>query len=106
MLKGIIDMFILFVLIDEDSYGYAIAQKIKERSNQEFMILEGTLYTALKRLEKSGAIFSYSSEESKGAKRKYYSITEEGKVQLKTLVEEWSRMSLLIERFNSGCQKF
>ena len=51
-------------------------------------IKESTLYPILKKLEKAGYMTTYS-EAYQGRKRKYYSITQEGKNQLQFLNEEW-----------------
>ena len=59
MLKGTIDILILSVLNENDSYGYEISKIIKNRSGDSFEILEATMYLALKRLEKQNAIEGY-----------------------------------------------
>ncbi len=51
-------------------------------------IKESTLYPILRRLETDGYLTTYS-EEFQGRKRKYYSITEEGRKQLEYLRKEW-----------------
>jgi transcriptional regulator, padR family len=51
-------------------------------------IKESTLYPILRKLETGGYLTTYS-EEFQGRKRKYYSITEEGRRQLEYLRKEW-----------------
>ncbi len=80
----LIEFLILAVIDREDSYGYEISQTIKLAAN----IKESTLYPILKKLEKAGYMTTYS-QEYQGRKRKYYSITQEGKEQLQFLNEEW-----------------
>ena len=80
----LIDFLILAIIDREDSYGYEISQTIKLAAN----IKESTLYPILKKLEKAGYMTTYS-QEYQGRKRKYYSITQEGKEQLQFLNEEW-----------------
>lgn len=80
----LIEFLILAIIDREDSYGYEISQTIKLAAN----IKESTLYPILKKLEKAGYMTTYS-EEYQGRKRKYYSITQEGKEQLQFLNEEW-----------------
>ena len=80
----LIEFLILAIIDREDSYGYEISQTIKLVAN----IKESTLYPILKKLEKAGYMTTYS-EEYQGRKRKYYSITQEGKEQLQFLNEEW-----------------
>lgn len=80
----LIEFLILAIINREDSYGYEISQTIKLAAN----IKESTLYPILKKLEKAGYMTTYS-QEYQGRKRKYYSITQEGKKQLQFLNEEW-----------------
>ena len=80
----LIEFLILAIIDREDSYGYEISQTIKLAAN----IKESTLYPILKKLEKAGYMPTYS-QEYQGRKRKYYSITQEGKEQLQFLNEEW-----------------
>ena len=80
----LIEFLILSIIDREDSYGYEISQTIKLAAN----IKESTLYPILKKLEKAGYMTTYS-QEYQGRKRKYYSITSEGKEQLEFLNKEW-----------------
>lgn len=80
----LIEFLILAIINREDSYGYEISQTIKLAAN----IKESTLYPILKKLEKAGYMTTYS-QEYQGRKRKYYSITSEGKEQLEFLNKEW-----------------
>lgn len=80
----LIEFLILAIIDREDSYGYEISQTIKLAAN----IKESTLYPILKKLEKAGYMTTYS-QEYQGRKRKYYSITSEGKEQLEFLNKEW-----------------
>ena len=78
------ECLILSVVEQQDSYGYEISQTVKMVAS----IKESTLYLILRRLETDGYLTTYS-EEFQGRKRKYYSITEEGRKQLEYLRKEW-----------------
>lgn len=80
----LIEFLILAILESEDSYGYEISQTIKLIAN----IKESTLYPILKKLENNRYLTTYS-QEYQGRKRKYYSLTPNGREQLSTLKEEW-----------------
>ena len=80
----LIEFLILAIIDREDSNGYEISQTIKLVAN----IKESTLYPILKKLEKAGYMTTYN-QAYQGRKRKYYSITQEGKNQLQFLNEEW-----------------
>ena len=57
----------------------AINKVISEQSDSFFELKEATLYTSFRRLEESHYITSYWGDENSGARRRYYSITENGK---------------------------
>ena len=80
----LIEYLILTIVDSQDSYGYEISQTIKLAAD----IKESTLYPILKKLEKAGFLTTYS-QEYQGRKRKYYSITPEGKLQIAHFKEEW-----------------
>ena len=80
----LIEYLILTIVETQDSYGYEISQTIKLVAD----IKESTLYPILKKLEKAGFLATYS-QEFQGRKRKYYSITENGKEQIAYLSNEW-----------------
>lgn len=104
VLKGYIDSIVLSVLYDEDMYGYLIAKKIKEKSMSEFDIKEATLYVSLKRLEKKGYLKGYwnDSEGTSGGRRRYYSITQEGKEIFIRSSEEWNALKGILDNFMGG----
>lgn len=93
----LIEFLILSIVEMQDSYGYEISQTIKLVA----AIKESTLYPILKKLEKSGYLTTYS-QEFQGRKRKYYSITEEGKEQLVILREEWQSYKDTIDGIIEG----
>lgn len=81
----LIEFLILSIVDTQDSYGYEISQTVKIVAD----IKESTLYPILKKLEKGGFVTTYS-QEFQGRKRKYYSITDDGRKQLEFLHREWS----------------
>ena len=56
MKKGSIEMLTLFLLCEEDTYGYQLVQKIKERSKGLITVQEGSFYPLLYRLADDGYI--------------------------------------------------
>jgi PadR family transcriptional regulator, regulatory protein PadR len=88
-LKGYIDVIILSLLVDKDLYGYEMTKKMKEVSENKFILKDGTLYPALKRLETKKLITGYWSDSEGAARRKYYRITENGLKEFRSSQEEW-----------------
>lgn len=80
---------ILALLSEGESYGYAIIQDIRKRSQEEIEWTDGMLYPVLHRMEDNGWIKSRWVEIENGRKRKYYSINKDGKKALQTQREEW-----------------
>jgi len=97
IMKGSIDILMLNLLAKEDMYGYEIVKRLKNESNDLYNMSEGTLYPALKRLEKREWLTSYWTETSSG-RRKYYQITHEGKTVLDQKLIEWKHVNNLILR--------
>lgn len=78
--------FVLAILKQEDSYGYAIIKKVKELTGDELVWSEGMLYPVLHRLEEKNFIESYWQGSTTGRKRKYYRIKEEGVAELEAMI--------------------
>jgi DNA-binding PadR family transcriptional regulator len=98
IIRGHTDTIILGHLIDHDSYGYEINKAIQEKTNNEYELKEATLYTAFRRLEQAGYISSYWGDENKGARRRYYSITNLGREVYKQSKEDWNKTKKIIDK--------
>lgn len=71
---------ILLSLARGDSYGYALIRDIRERTDGEVDLTASTLYGALQRLLDEGWIVETGEvAESEGPRRRFYSITAEGR---------------------------
>ena len=58
LLQGTLDLLILKTLAPEPLHGYAIAQRIQQRTDDVLVVEEGSLYPALYRMEEKGWIGS------------------------------------------------
>jgi PadR family transcriptional regulator, regulatory protein PadR len=87
---------ILSLLARGESYGYAIIQDIKARSQSKMQWTDGMLYPVLHRLEHRGLIKSRWSESDTGRKRKYYSLKKDGKKALEKHHEQWSVVNAVL----------
>ena len=92
LLKGSTSMLVLNLLAEENMYGYQMIKTLSEKSENVFELKEGTLYPILHSLEENNLIISYW-DETATKKRKYYSITKEGKKYLDAKKEEWKIFS-------------
>jgi PadR family transcriptional regulator PadR len=99
VIRGYNDTIILFLLKDEPSYGYEISKRIRELSEDKYIIKETTLYSAFTRLEKNGFISSFYGDETNGKRRTYYQITDLGRKYYQEKCEEWELTKDVVEKF-------
>ena len=102
LLRGYTDTILLCQLEKEDSYGYRISKNVLELSEGGLELKEATLYTAFRRLENAGLIRSWWGDETIGARRRYYSITEEGQKKLAEDRASWMESRDLLDKLISG----
>jgi DNA-binding PadR family transcriptional regulator len=80
---------VLAILAEEDSYGYAILQRVRELSEGRMEWTDGMLYPVLHRLERLGHIKARWEVAESGRRRKYYRITSQGRSQLAEERRQW-----------------
>ncbi len=98
MRKGVLEYCILSILNRKDEYPSSLIATLKEA---DMIVVEGTLYPLLIR-QKNQGLLSYRWEESpQGPPRKYYSITEKGRAQLREMDIAWNEVVSTIEKLKS-----
>jgi DNA-binding PadR family transcriptional regulator len=80
---------ILSILVEGESYGYAIVRRVAELSGGSLQWTEGMLYPLLHRLERQGHIEGRWGTAESGRKRKYYRITRSGRAHLTDQRRQW-----------------
>ena len=98
LIRGHTDAIILARLLRSDSYGYEINKTISTLSSGRFELKEATLYTAFKRLEDAGFIASYWGDSGVGARRRYYTITPNGREVCYRLLMEWAETKEIMDK--------
>ncbi len=98
--KGLLDVCVLSVLREGESYGYKIITDIAPY----IAISESTLYPILKRLESTGTVTT-QSREFNGRLRKYYRITERGIERIREFIEDVREFERIYEFICQGEQK-
>ena len=101
LVSGSMGMMILRLLAEKDMYGYEMIDTLKKRSENVFELKAGTLYPLLHGLEEKELVKSYEQEAS-GKTRKYYSITREGKKQLRAKEKEWKEYAGAVRNVLGG----
>ena len=92
---------VLSLLSKGESYGYAIIQEVKARSEGRLNWTDGMLYPVLHRMERRGLIKARWGESDTGRKRKYYSLKKDGKLAMQKHHEHWT----LIDGVLAGLRK-
>jgi len=95
MRKGVLEFCILSILKDGEAYTSDILESLKE---VKMLVVEGTIYPLLTRLKNAG-LLSYRWEESTGGPpRKYYELTETGRLFLKELNATWDDLQQAVNK--------
>jgi DNA-binding PadR family transcriptional regulator len=97
---------VLAILAEDDSYGYAILQRVRELSGGELEWTDGMLYPVLHRLERSGMVESRWEKAESGRRRKYYRVTEAGREQLDEERRQWRAVDRALKKVWSAVAEF
>lgn len=81
--------FVLSILDDEESYGYAIIQRVKQLTGGQMEWTTSTLYPVLHSLENKGLLESEWHAPQGGPRRKYYRLTPKGRQALEREKKQW-----------------
>ena len=98
LLHGTLDALILKTLSRGSRHGYAIAKWLEETTSAALQIEEGSLYPALYRMERRGLIAAEWGVSDLGRKAKIYSLTREGRAQLKHETVQWAAWSAAVSK--------
>lgn len=96
-LRGHLDALILSVIEHEPLHGYAVMEALVRRSGGALDLPTGTLYPALRRLERAGYVRSRWSTVS-GRRRRTYRLTAAGRRMLAVERSEWVEFADVVER--------
>ena len=98
LLQGTLDLLILHALGRGAMHGYAVAQSIRDVSENVLRLQEGALYPALHRLEVRGLLRSSWSVSENNRRAKYYAITAQGRRVLAQEQASWALVTAAIAR--------
>jgi PadR family transcriptional regulator PadR len=88
--RGSLELIVLHLLAPGEAYGYEIVTKLTTQSDGALGVTDGTLYPVLYRLERSGFVAVRWETPERGVPRKYYRLTEAGRIELARLSHEWT----------------
>ncbi|KHE69766.1 PadR family transcriptional regulator [Halobacillus sp. BBL2006] len=101
ILKGILEGCLLSIIAEGETYGYEMIEKLDAYGFT--MVKEGSIYPLLLRMKKEGLVVTSSKKlPSGGPKRKYYSLTDQGKEELEAFKGRWSEISKAVHHLLEG----
>ena len=98
VLQGTLDLLILKTIALGPMHGYGIAMRIQQISRDVLQIQQGSLYPALRRLERKGWITAEWGESENHRQARFYTLTKEGRKRLGEETREWERLALAVTR--------
>ena len=98
MRKEVLEYCILSILKDGEAYTSDILKNLKDA---KMLVVEGTIYPLLSRLKNAGLLIYRWEESTGGPPRKYYDLTETGKLFLKELNTTWSNLQRAVNKVTS-----
>ena len=96
LVQGTLDLLILRVLALAPMHGWAIAQRIRQMSDDQLRVGQGSLYPALHKLEQHGLIDAEWAPSENNRRAKYYRLTAAGRKALRSETAQWERLSAAI----------
>jgi len=97
ILQGTLDLMILKVLDPEPLHGWGVAQRIGRRSGDVLAVQQGSLYPALRRLERGGWIQASWGRSENNRRARFYRLTMAGRRRLEREQAAWRQMAAAVE---------
>ena len=98
LVQGTLDMLVLKTLALEPMHGYGISVRIEQMSKGVFRLNAGSLFLAIRRLERDGLIEGEWKPTENNRRAKYYVLTRQGRQRLNSETREWGRQAAAIAR--------
>ncbi|HEY5546392.1 MAG TPA: PadR family transcriptional regulator [Gemmatimonadaceae bacterium] len=98
LVHGTLDVLILKALSWGPRHGYAVAEWIRMVTDDQLLVEEGPLYTALHRLERRGLLTAEWGYSDNNRKARFYTLSRAGRNQLRAEVSGWERYVLAVTK--------
>jgi transcriptional regulator len=98
IVQGTLHMLILKTLALEPLHGYGIGVRLEQISKGVFQVNAGSLFPALRRLERDGLIRGEWRVTENNRRAKYYTLTAHGRTMLKRETRDWEVQTTAIAR--------
>jgi PadR family transcriptional regulator PadR len=93
LVQGTLGLLILRILALEPTHGWALAQRLKQMSDDVLQVGAGSLYPALHKLEQEGWVSAEWLVSDTRRRVKFYSLTKAGRKHLASQTADWKRLS-------------
>jgi len=91
--RGDFGLLLLGLIAGREMYGYELVAELRAKSEAVIDLPEGTVYPALRRLEREGLIEGRWVDVAGGPRRRYYALTPQGQRALADGREAWRRFA-------------
>ncbi len=98
LVQGTLDMMVLKTLALEPMHGFGIGVRIEQVSRGVFRVNPGSLFPAIRRLERAGLIKGEWQATENNRRAKYYALTPRGRKRLEAETAEWGRQAAALIR--------
>jgi transcriptional regulator len=98
LVQGTLHMLILKTLALEPMHGYGIGVRLEQISRGVFQVNAGSLFPAIRRLERDGLIAGAWETTENNRRAKYYTLTASGRARLKQEARDWEAQTSAIAR--------
>jgi transcriptional regulator len=98
LVQGTLHMLILKTLSLEPLHGYGIGVRLEQISRSVFHVNAGSLFPALRRLERNGLIAGDWRVTEHNRRAKYYTLTTQGRAKLRRETRDWENQTTAIAR--------
>jgi len=98
VVQGTLHMLILKTLALEPMHGYGIGVRLEQISKGVFQVNAGSLFPALRRLERDGLISGEWRVTENNRRAKYYTLSAQGRTHLRRETRDWQLQTTAIAR--------
>ncbi|MDO4773910.1 MAG: PadR family transcriptional regulator [Candidatus Saccharibacteria bacterium] len=97
--KGFLAYCVLQVCAGGPRYSSDIIQQLR---SAELVVMEGTMYPLLTRLQKDGLLRHQWQESEQGPPRKYYSLTDDGRAVIDHMTAHIRTLNATLKKLKKG----
>jgi transcriptional regulator len=98
LLPGTLELLILKTLVLGPMHGYAIAQRLRELSDDVLQVGESSLYPALQRLLLKSWVKAEWGASENNRRARYYTLTPTGRKQMAVERQDFDHLILAIQK--------